>query len=301
MTADFESLWERVEAIPHPGPAPKPQASTILPSRQARFYRRLLDGRQVTLALAWTAFILLPILSIAGGDPVSLWSIGGVGLLCLCCVLAIPTDTSAFQKRLQAAEAEWKSVEAEWEQCAGPRSFDTKKLQLLDLRNEWNSLPDQEEEKMEALRDVQWDTQRQQFLSGFPIHEADIFNIGDPRLKALQDAKVKTAADIPAEENLSRIQGIGPSIAKTLVDWRRTLQSGFQFDPAEPLLPVQVDGVKADIAAQARDLELQLRLGIADLEKTLARIKKVRSRGAEILSLEFDRYQKARNEVSLLS
>ncbi|WP_262267260.1 hypothetical protein, partial [Microvirga yunnanensis] len=247
------------------------------------------------------AFILLPILSIAGGDPVSLWSIGGVGLLCLCCVLAIPTDTSAFQKRLQAAEAEWKSVEAEWEQCAGPRSFDTKKLQLLDLRNEWNSLPDQEEEKMEALRDVQWDTQRQQFLSGFPIHEADIFNIGDPRLKALQDAKVKTAADIPAEENLSRIQGIGPSIAKTLVDWRRTLQSGFQFDPAEPLLPVQVDGVKADIAAQARDLELQLRLGIADLEKTLARIKKVRSRGAEILSLEFDRYQKARNEVSLLS
>ncbi|WP_262031796.1 hypothetical protein [Microvirga sp. Mcv34] len=154
---------------------------------------------------------------------------------------------------------------------------------------------------MEALRDVQWDTQRQQFLSGFPIHEADIFNVGDPRLKALHDAKVKTAADITTEENLARIQGIGPSIGKTLVDWRKTLQSGFEFDPTEPLLPAQVDGVKADIGTQARDLELQLRLGIADLERTLARIQKVRSRGTSTLNAEFDQYQKARNEVALLS
>jgi hypothetical protein len=301
MTAEFELLWQRVEAIPHPGPAPKPQPSSVLPSDQARFYRRLLDTRQITLALTWTAFILLPMLSLAGGDPVSLWAVGAVGLLCLCCVLTIPTDTSVYQKRLHSAEAEWKSVEAEWEQCAGPRSFDTKRLQLLDLLNEWNSLPDLEAEKMEALKDLQWDAQRQQFLSGFPIHEADIFAAGDGRLKTLRDANIKTAADVTTVENLSRIQGIGSTIGKTLVDWRRTLQSGFEFDPTEPLLPAQVDGVKAEIAAQARDLELQLRLGITDLEKTLGRIQKVRSHGADILNLEFERYQKARSEVALLT
>jgi hypothetical protein len=301
MTADFETLWQQVEAIPHPGPAPKPQASTVAPSDQARFYRRLLDARQIALALTWTAFILLPILSIAGADPIPLWVVGAVGLLSLCCVTTIPTDITSFQKQLQSAEAEWKSVEAEWEQSAGPRSFDTKKLQLLDLLNEWNSLPDREEEEMEALKDTQREAQRLQFLSRFPIQEADIFNVGDGRLKNLHDAKVKTAADITSEESLSRIQGIGHTIGKSLIDWRKKLENEFEFDPTQPLLPAQVDKVKGEIAAQAKDLEIQLKLGIADLQKTLARIQKVRSRGAYVLNEEFERYQKARFELSLLS
>lgn len=301
MTADFEALWHQVEAIPHPGPAPKPQARPVAASDQARFYRRLLDTRIIAKGLAWTAFVLLPILSLAGATLAPLWTVGSIGLLSLCCVLTIPTDISNFRQRLQTAEAEWKSVEAEWEQCAGPRSFDVKKLQLLDLLNEWNSLPDLEQEKMEVLEDAQWEVQRLQFLSRFPIQEANIFNVGDGRLKNLHDAKVKTAADITSEESLSRIQGIGHTIGKSLVDWRKDLESEFEFDPTQPLLPTQVDKVKGEIAAQAKDLEIQLRLGLAELQKTLARIQKVRSRGADVLNEEFERYEKARSEVSLLS
>ena len=199
MTANFETLWQEVEAIPHPGPAPKPEASSPHPSDHARFYRRLLDARQVALALCWTAFVSMPVLSIAGGASVPLWILGVIGaieLLALCCVRAIPSDFPIFQNRLHAAEVEWQSVEDEWEHCAGPRTFEVKRLQLLDLLNERNSLAHLEEQKKEGFQDAQWEAQLLHFLSGFPVQEADIFNVGDGRLKNLHDAKVKTAADI---------------------------------------------------------------------------------------------------------
>jgi DNA-binding helix-hairpin-helix protein with protein kinase domain len=240
MTAvtEFDKLWQQVEALPHPGPAPEPAIAPTTPSDQVKLFRRLLDIRTITTTLLWSGLALLVILNVVERGSMVAWGIGAVTLCALVYVLIVPTDTSDYQAHAAAAKAEWDQDHAEWEGEAGPRSFEVKKLLMLQLRNANMDLPLLQESKIQALVADKRSVQLKAYLATHKIEDTKIANVAAVRSGSLCKAGVVTAADIDGE-TLHKIPGVGYSIATELINWRRGLEATFQFAPISPSIPLQ--------------------------------------------------------------
>ncbi|MBD2745988.1 hypothetical protein IC232_04665 [Microvirga sp. BT688] len=298
--SEFNDLWSQVEALPHPGPAPAPSnlPTSLLP--QVRWFRTLLDIRTIAITVMWSGFALLIVLNVMARGSAVGWIIGAITLLAVSYVLIVPTDTSAFRDRAEAAKAEWDRIQEEWENEAGPRTFEVKKLFLLRLRNASRDLPALRDSKVQSLQDDQRRSQLKAFLSQYKIDQSKIANIAAVRSGALQKAGFVTAADIDGAK-LSNVPGIGDSVASSLISWRNGLEAEFQFDPSKPITPADIETVDQDIGAQEKELVLGLEQGLADLQRTLRRIQSVRTRGIPILEATHHAHRQAQAQLSHLT
>lgn len=73
--------------------------------------------------------------------------------------------------------------------------------------------------------------QRQAYLDGFSIRQANISGIGPTRIATLISFGIETAADVNRTAVL-RVPGFGNVMTGKLVTWRRGLESRFKYDPA---------------------------------------------------------------------
>jgi DNA-binding helix-hairpin-helix protein with protein kinase domain len=302
MTAvtEFDKLWQQVEALPHPGPAPEPAIAPTIPSDRVRLFRRLLDIRTIAIAFLWSGLALLVIVNVVARGSIVAWGIGVITLCALVYVLIVPTDTSDYQAHAAAAKADWDQDQAEWESEAGPRSFEVKKLLMLEIRNANMDLPLLQDSKIQALIADKRALQLKAYLANYKVEDTKIANVAAVRSGSLSKAGVATAADIN-DETLHKIPGVGSSIAMELINWRNGLEANFQFDPNKPLDPASIDAVVQDIAAEANELVITLEQDLAELKRILHRIEKVRTLGKSILDAKYHAYRQAEAQVSYLT
>jgi hypothetical protein len=296
---DLNALWLEVEAIPHPGPEPMPDERPMAPSAKVRFYSKLLITRRIAQYIAWASFCLLPVLSYNQvGSTVLYISVGAVGLVALCVVLAIPTEITVFEQRFKAAEAEWKPAEAEWEESAGPRSFDNLKLELAHTYSCWRGLGDVRADRMAELHEKHWYDQQHNYLSKFDVGSTKFCELARHKGLNLRNAGIRTAADVTDErvESLSRTNDL---IGRSLIEWRHSLEAQFEFDPAQPMDPNEVLKVEEGVLAEGLELEIRFEHYLTDLRKVTKRIHGIRARHKARLEAIYYAYRQA--EVNLMA
>ncbi|THB66758.1 MAG: hypothetical protein D6E12_09875 [Desulfovibrio sp.] len=125
--------------------------------------------------------------------------------------------------------------------------------------------------EMKANREYR---QLQAYLDRFSIHRAKISGIGPARAATLLSFGIETAADV----NLSAVLGVpgfGKVVAKKLVDWRRTHESRFKYDPAPNAQDVTDEkALRSRFKAEKAKLESTIRNGLGSLKNAKPRLDK---------------------------
>jgi DNA-binding helix-hairpin-helix protein with protein kinase domain len=85
------------------------------------------------------------------------------------------------------------------------------------------------------------------------------------------------AADITASA-LESVPGFGPFLITQLLNWRRSVEVNFKFDPRQGVDPADVQRVDRDIAKRRAEIEVLLSKGPSELSEIRRRIIAARGR-----------------------
>lgn len=267
---DMARLWQEVEAIRHPGPAP---AITVPVPEASAEARRLATWTMKRHAIAAVLAATVAVFGLALG-PVMLLAAGVTYLVAL---VATNRDqqTAPIVAAYDAAASRWGQAEKEWLQKAGPASFEQRRSVLEGLRNEWNQVPGLRLRMLAELERDRERAQRQRFLDRFEIELAKIEGIGKGRKLTLASYGIETAADV-TQGALAQVPGFGPKMQARMLAWRSSVEQRFVFDPKRHVDPRDTARVEQDVLAKKTQIEGRMGAALAELRQAHAQILSTR-------------------------
>ena len=177
-------------------------------------------------------------------------------------------NTERIKRRaaLDEARREYETVENRVRKESGPEGFAAKKQELVRLRDEYQSLPATEKSEIERLHATAEARQKQQFLDRCFIDSASISGVGPAKKAALRSFGIETAADVDWSKVRS-VRGFGEVLTRAVVDWKKSCERRFVFNPHNAVSEADKNAVRAKIAARKRVIEATLSLGVSDLQR----------------------------------
>jgi hypothetical protein len=296
----FEALWQQVEAIPHPGDAPKPKGRFVALSLRARFVRALLATRGFALCFAWIVGALLVVPQLLTSQPVDVrLAIASWIVFAVFCAQLIPTEISEFKNPFREAERKWNSREHNWKTEAGPGRFERMWSELLEHRKRWDSLPDIRQRRFKNLEERHRSLQLQRILSQFAVDETKAYRVAALSNVDLHKFGIRTAADV-TRECLRSIPGIGYYIDDELLQWRRSLEEQFKPDPGQTIDVSEYMKIDKDIEAEGWELEFILKKELPRFRQISEDIQSTRRTDMEEVEDSYYAYLQARAELIAL-
>lgn len=278
---DLATLWNAIVAVPDPGADPplpserpwSPPPGVDLPSPALKYAR-------IALSLM---FACAGVAACAGSED------GGFGVMAIAYGFAlflwpwVPDNKRAEVDRAwSAANAEWENALARWRREASLQAFEEKRKSLEQARAELADLPNERRRRMAKLEAERESRQRQRYLDRFRIDRAKIRNIGSGRASMLASYGIETAADVDGETIL-KIPGFGPMLTGELVQWRRSHERNFRFNPSEPVNRRDVDAIDRELESRRQALMSALRQGPDTLRRLSQELTAARPRLMPVL------------------
>jgi DNA-binding helix-hairpin-helix protein with protein kinase domain len=260
--------WALIEAVPAPPSLRIPDFADFdvkpTPLPPGIPPRRVILGCQIVASLV--ALVLIASVS----KYWVIWLIGG-GVAYAAAATAGKSERDAERARrrgvLATAKAAHEALVTKAENEAGPRPFSALKANLVRLRDEYPRLPELERQELHHLHATAQERQKQQFLDGHFIDSASIPGVGPNRKAALRSFGIETAADVDAQR-IRQIKGFGDSLTGAIVDWRRSCESRFRFDPARAVSQADQNVVRVKYGSRKLAIENALRNGPQALRKS---------------------------------
>jgi len=154
---------------------------------------------------------------------------------------AEPAEKRARRNAVSAAEAKWNHTQQGRNLEAGDAAFREKLQEATQMKKRYENLNNEYSRDKQKLQTAVMERQLLKFLDNFFIHDHSIPKIGAGRKATLASYGIETAADIDPNKIIG-ISGFGTSLTSELVQWRKSLEGRFRFDPSRGIDP-------ADIAA----------------------------------------------------
>ena len=148
-----------------------------------------------------------------------------------------------------------------------PESFETTKQRLREQRDELASLPAMRQRREVELRSALRQKQLIRFLERHRLEDASLPGIGSGRKTLLRCYGVDDAGDVHANIN---INGIGPTLLSTLLNWRRSIERRFVFNPNQEIDPIDIRTLDHELAQKKAALVRSLSAGPQVLRQILA-------------------------------
>lgn len=181
-----------------------------------------------------------------------------------------------FEKALREAQAHLQSVNQRWQAEAGDGKFQSKLQDLGVKMRQYQELPALRQQKLRQLAARLREDQLHKFLERHRIQTAVIRDIGPTRKATLQSYGIETAADV-TEHAILAVPGFGPVYTSRLLDWRRSVERQFVFNPAKGVDPADIAAVDRELAAARQQIEQELRAGPTVLRQIHQQIMTARS------------------------
>lgn len=268
---EISTLWNQILSIPNPGPAPSLNFPEAQPSQQAleftsRKRKHLHGGLLVTSGMI--------------GAMIFSSSIFAFLMVALALVITyswkkLQAELNVLMDHRKDAETKWLTILQHWTQRAGPTAYTEKRQKLDELRRGWDSLAPKRVARLEQLKRDQRHLQLNRFLDQFEIDTAKIDGIGAGRKQTLISFNIETALDITSSA-IEGVPGFGPKTQQKLLDWRRSIEARFVFDPNRAVDPKDIQRVELDIAAERKTIEQKLLQAAAELRQTVLQINSAR-------------------------
>ncbi|WP_343725887.1 helix-hairpin-helix domain-containing protein [Herbaspirillum huttiense] len=158
----------------------------------------------------------------------------------------------------------------------GPEMFNSKKAELAKVRDELQSLPDQEKKAVDALSATAYERQKERFLDGCFIDSAVISGVGAARKTALRSFGIETAADV-TKARVMQVRGFGDSLTRAVLDWKASCERRFVFNAANAVSQADRDKVLHKYRLRKVLLEKTLGAGPNELRQLAQRAQSRRA------------------------
>jgi DNA-binding helix-hairpin-helix protein with protein kinase domain len=161
------------------------------------------------------------------------------------------------QKNLELASKNFTIVQSRWNQHLRNEKFHNKLKDLSNLIAEYKDLPDKRNrEKLKLERNLQQD-QLRKYLDNIYISDYKINGIGPSREATLLSFGIETAYDINYN-TIMRIPGFGQVITNELINWRKTKEKKFIFNPRLGVDPADVAVLNQRLDKERKQIETSL-------------------------------------------
>jgi DNA-binding helix-hairpin-helix protein with protein kinase domain len=294
----LDQVWAQINAVrppltPSKSVVPTSAKPRPLPAKCNRDVE-IYCYRAIGLAVMIAGFIAAPAFGLAWGLAAVIgWiSVGGIG----------SADREAERKKRQAevrdAESGLSALQAQARAACDRKHFDSRKQELLTLCNEYTSLPSLEAKEIDSLRVTAHARQLHAFLDQQYIETAAIPGVGPAKKAALRSFGIETAADVEWRR-VQTVKGFGDVLTKAMVDWRRSHEQRFRFDPSRAVTAADRDGVRNKFAARRQTVQQLLGGGAASLQAIVNQSEAHRLRIEENIAAAAERLSQARADMTV--
>ncbi len=177
----------------------------------------------------------------------------------------------SLQKILNAATDKLNKIQQQLAIEAGCSAFQVKLNELSNLREKYKNLADQHRKDKLRLKDDARNEQLNKFFNSFFIKDHYIPAVGIGRKAVLASFGIETAADID-HNRIINIKGFGQKITADLVDWRKTQERKFIFDPSKGIDAATLAALDQRLMQTKTQIEKMLLSGPAHLNQIKAKI-----------------------------
>jgi hypothetical protein len=185
------------------------------------------------------------------------------------------TESQTRQIALDEAQRAWNDLELRWRREGGDAIFQKKLGELAQMKSAYQRLEAESAQEKQQLHATLRARQLHKFLDNFFIDIHRIPHIGPGRKATLASFGIETAADIDPNV-IQSIKGFGASITGALLQWRRTLESRFVFDPSKGIDPADLRMLTQKFRQRMAPLEGALLAGVETLSHMRAEIMRQR-------------------------
>lgn len=291
--------WALIESVKPPSIPPTPNVATMSVTATP-----LPGGAGEGQKWAWRAAIVIGTLMLFGFAPkASFFTIIGAIVAWIAAAGAggAERQSERLKRRaaLDTARKEYEELEAKVRKTAGPESFMAKRRELESLRAEYQRLPDIEKDEMQQLHATAEQRQKKAFLDRCFIDSATISGVGNAKKAALRSFGIETAADVNWH-SVKAVRGFGDVLTRAVVDWKKSCERRFQFDPRNAVTEADKNAVRVKVATRKRVIEGMLGIGLTELRKI--QVEAITSgKAAEVRLAELAwQFAKARADAALL-
>jgi DNA-binding helix-hairpin-helix protein with protein kinase domain len=264
---DIDLLWRILEALPPlGGMAPIPSLQnrpfpTVVPSEIIQRGKNRRIRMWIGAATVAVAVFLDAILRLDGASSIF--------LVMTAIAIAFLLPRKLNKQRATAAtlvresEGRYEALQRKYAAECGDQPFVTRVRSLESLRAEYTSLPLLRRRMLQELEKNKYGIQMQQYLDTFSIRTARILKVGDGRKQMLISYRVDTAADV-TWKSLESVPGIGPKIARSIMEWRKGLEGKFRFDPQKAVGQLEIEKINREIRSRQSRLEQSINSGFRE-------------------------------------
>ena len=178
----------------------------------------------------------------------------------------MPKELTRLRKARSQAESSWRTIQDAWAQHSGNQKFLEAKRTTDELIRSLADLPNEEKRQIQVLEQKKREAQLHRYFDRFIIAHAKIPKIGSGRKAVLASFGIETAADIE-QYKISAIQGFGPTLVTSLMEWRQNLTKRFVFNALEPINPNDLVALRSRISNQKIELDKKIRASVANLQQ----------------------------------
>lgn len=292
------NLWNAITSIKAP-PAlspPTPEQFKVKRAPLPAWYISNSTRWVLTFILIIATFILLNKIEIGGFFSIIAIT-AGVYMIWNWKKAAAREEMLSRSISFQSAKHQYQSAIEALNNEAGPESFLAKQNELSKLKSEFDQLPMREQKELSHLSSTARERQRQKYLEQFYIDKSDLPGIGPAKRAALQSFGIETAADVEWSR-VRQIKGFGDVLTRTLVDWSKSHDRNFRFNPSKAITPADVHVVKNSIQTRKQQIEQQLRSGLIHLQQFSARQEQAIRRHTPQLHSAAERLAQAQADLS---
>ncbi len=260
-------VWAAICNVEAPVELPLPQISQIKVTATPPPTGFVPDSARWVMSIGLIAAVIFAMnaipaitlwLMVAGaGGLVGIWNIGSA---------AKRMELSRRSSARQTAQQHYKHAVEALNREAGVKAFSDKHDELGRLKSEFDQLPASEQRELASLQGNAEKRQKQKHLDKYFIDKANLPGIGPAKRAALQSFGIETAGDVEWNR-VRRIKGFGDVLTRTLVDWRKSHERNFRFNPSQAVTPADINAVKQAIQARKQQIDQQMRAGLQELRQ----------------------------------
>ena len=270
---NIAALWQRIQTVPDPGPAPEPPSPKQQPTSASHYAKRL--GREVwfrrllAVLLGVGDVFILPRLDLG---EVTVWAMLALGALAVAIATAgIRERRERYKEAARTARQHWSALVEQWRREASNEPFVQQRASLERLKAEHDRLPHERLRRLNELEANRQASQLRSFLDRCRIDQAKIKGIGEAKTAVLQSHGIETALDI-VDHRVLAVPGFGATMLKRLKEWRWQQERRFVFDPTKGADPAEKAAIERDILHTKTRIERSLAQGAAQVSATSQKI-----------------------------
>jgi DNA-binding helix-hairpin-helix protein with protein kinase domain len=296
----LDEIWKQIESVESPD-APLIRWEKILkapePSAEIAALAATRDGR-FTLALVFSiiAGILVSCIPIFSFHIIALIF---AGIIARSIARVEHPSLEKIQDRLIRAEEAAQRLQDQYDREAGNERWDAKRDELRNRKKSYRNLAQLRRFKLQELEAETRKSRLHEFLDQFKIADAEIRGVVAPIKAALLSHGVETAADVV--EDVEELPSVGRSQAQRLIEWRRSLEQKFVFDPIKGVPREVRSKTEREVDTLRLHLESELIGGPDCLRRVKQEIETSRQKLQPVLKLARQELAKAEKDLEIAS